>query len=107
MNKDDVLFAISYSGRSRTVVKAAKIAQESGAKVIAITNFPISPLTKKSDIILQTAAFSKYATGEVISKRIVELCIIESLFINYLLKKGQPTMDVLRKSNEVIGINKL
>ena len=107
LNKNDVLIVISYSGRSQSVVKTAKIAKKSGAKVIAITNFPISPLTKKSDIILQTAAFSKYATGEVISKRIVELCIIESLFINYLLKKGQPLMDTLRRSNEVININKL
>lgn len=107
LDKNDVLVAISYSGRSQSVVKAVKIAKKSGAKVIAITNFPISPLTKKSDIILQTAVFSKYATGEVISKRIVELCIIESLFINYLLKKGQPVMDTLRKSNEVIKINKL
>jgi DNA-binding MurR/RpiR family transcriptional regulator len=107
LNKNDVLVAISYSGRSQSVVKAVKIAKKSGAKVIAITNFPVSPLTKKSDIILQTAVFSKYATGEVISKRIVELCIIESLFINYLLKKGQPVMDTLIKSNEVIDINKL
>lgn len=107
LNKNDVLIAISYSGRSQSVVKAVKIAKKSGVKVIAITNFPISPLTKKSDIILQTAVFSKYTTGEVISKRVVELCIIESLFINYLLKKGQPIMDTLRKSNEVININKL
>jgi DNA-binding MurR/RpiR family transcriptional regulator len=107
LDKNDALVAISYSGRSQSVVKAVKIAKKSGAKVIAITNFPISPLTKKSDIILQTAVFSKYATGEVISKRIVELCIIESLFINYLLKKGQPVMDTLIKSNEVIKINKL
>lgn len=107
LDKNDVLVAISYSGRSQSIVKAVKIAKKSGAKVIAITNFPISPLTKKSDIILQTAVFSKYATGEVISKRIVELCIIESLFINYLLKKGQPVMDTLIKSNEVIKINKL
>jgi len=107
LNKNDVLIAISYSGRSQSVIKTVKIAKKSGAKIIAITNFPISPLTKKSDIILQTAVFSKYATGEVISKRVVELCIIESLFINYLLKKGQPIMDTLRKSNEVININKL
>jgi len=66
LNKNDVLVAISYSGRSQSVVKAVKIAKKSGAKVIAITNFPVSPLTKKSDIILQTAVFSKYATGEVI-----------------------------------------
>jgi len=107
LNKNDVLVAISYSGRSQSVVKAVKIAKISGAKVIAITNFPTSPLTKKSDIILQTAVFSKYTTGEVISKRIVELCIIESLFINYLIRKGQPIIDTLRKSNEVININKL
>ncbi|MFC2144808.1 MurR/RpiR family transcriptional regulator [Actinomycetota bacterium] len=107
LKKRDVLIAISYSGRSRTVVETAKNAKAAGASVIALTNYPVSPLTKKSDIILQTAAFSRYSTGEIISKRITELLIIESLYINFILKKGSTVIDVLKKSNEIIINNKL
>lgn len=107
LEKGDVLIAISYSGRSKTVVETAKNAKAAGATVITLTNYPVSPLTKKSDIILQTAAFSRYSTGEIISKRITELLIIESLYINFILKKGPAIIDILKKSNEIIINNKL
>jgi RpiR family carbohydrate utilization transcriptional regulator len=107
LEKDDVLIAISYSGRSKTVVETAKYAKAAGAIVVALTNYPVSPLTKKSDIILQTAAFSRYSTGEIISKRITELLIIESLYINFILKKDPAVIDILKKSNEIIINNKL
>ena len=45
-----------------------KRAQDAGATVIAITNFPVSPIAKHADILLLTAAFSQHHTGEVISK---------------------------------------
>ena len=57
-------------------------------------------------IALLTAAFSRDLTGEVVSKRIAELCIIETLYINYLLKKGKPALEQLRASNDVVSINK-
>jgi len=107
LEKDDVLIAISYSGRSKTVVETAKHAKAAGAIVVALTNYPVSPLTKKSDIILQTAAFSRYLTGEIISKRITELLIIESLYVNFILKKDPAVIDILKKSNEIIISNKL
>jgi DNA-binding MurR/RpiR family transcriptional regulator len=105
--RGDVLLAISHSGRSRTVLDVVKRAREAGATVMAITNFPVSPIAKKADIVLLTAAFSQHHTGEVISKRISELCIIESLYINFLLRKGQPALRRLSLSNEAVRVHKL
>jgi RpiR family transcriptional regulator, carbohydrate utilization regulator len=107
LNRNDVLVAISYSGRSQSVIKIAKVTKKTGAKIIAITNFPISPLSKKSDIVLQTAVFSKYVTGEIISKRITELLLIEALYINFILKKGSSAMNKLKQSNETLKENKV
>jgi DNA-binding MurR/RpiR family transcriptional regulator len=103
----DALLAISHSGRSRTVLDVVRRAREAGAFVIAITNFPVSPIAKRADIVLLTAAFSQHHTGEVISKRISELCIIESLYINYLIKKGQPALRRLGLSNAAVRVHKL
>jgi hypothetical protein len=36
-----------------------------------------------------------------------ELCIIESLHINYLIKKGLPTLARLKRSNDSVKVNKL
>jgi DNA-binding MurR/RpiR family transcriptional regulator len=102
-----VLFVISHTGRSRTILDSAKQARKNGATVILITNFPVSPLAKHADIILLTAVFSKHLTGEVISKRVAELCIIESLYINYLIRKGSAALERLNISNEAVRVNKV
>ncbi len=103
----DVLLAVSHSGRSRTVLDVVKRAREAGATVVAITNFPVSPMAKRADIVLLTAAFSQHHTGEVISKRIAELCIVESLYISYLIRKGQPALRRLSLSNDALRVHKL
>ncbi|MEW5816681.1 MAG: MurR/RpiR family transcriptional regulator [Spirochaetota bacterium] len=107
LNENDVLIAISHSGRSKTVLDVVKKAREAKATVIAITNFPVSPIAKNADIVLLTAAFSQHQTGEVISKRITELCIIESLYISFIMKKGEPALKRLKQSNEAVRVHKL
>ncbi len=107
LKEGDVLFAISHSGRSKSIVDVVKVARENGAVCIALTNYPVSPLTKKCDIVLQTAVFSKNITGEVMSKRITALCLIESLYINYLLHADARRRECLLRSNDIVGINKL
>ena len=47
---NDVLLAISTSGKSPSVVNAATVARELGMKVIALTGRPGSPLAALSDI---------------------------------------------------------
>jgi len=107
LRKGDVAVAISHSGKSVSVVNAVKVARKAGATTVAITNYPVSPLTKSSDIVVQTAVFSKPIGDEVISARVAQLCIIESLYVNYLLRKGDRVMTTLSESNEVVKMNKL
>jgi DNA-binding MurR/RpiR family transcriptional regulator len=106
LNRGDVVIAISHSGRSKPVVEVCKLARERGALILGITNFPVSPLAKKSDVILQTAVFAKSMTGEVISKRITALCVIESLYLSVLFRKGGDALAVLGRSNDSVNVNK-
>ena len=103
----DVVIAISYSGKTRSLIDLVKFAKERGSTVIAITNFPVSPLTKNSDIVLLTAAFTKHTSGEIISKRITQLCLIESLYVNLLLKSDSDIDSKIQSANAAIDINKL
>ncbi len=105
LKKDDVVICISHSGKTKNVVNVATNARKKGVKVIALTNFPMSQLAKRADYSLFTASFAESVNGEVISKRIAELCIIESLFISLILSDKEYTraMDV---SNESVSYNK-
>ena len=106
LEQGDVLVAISHSGRTVPLINTVKTASEKGATIISITNYPVSILTKKSDIVLQTAAFSRTDSGEVISKRLTALCIVESLYLTWLMKDQKSLLPILQASDEIVKINK-
>ncbi|MEW6695773.1 MAG: MurR/RpiR family transcriptional regulator [Bacillota bacterium] len=106
LSKEDVVIAVSHSGRTKSLLDVVKQAKATGATVIAITNYPVSPLTKNSDIVLLTAAFAQHMIGEIMSKRITELCLLESLFIN-TLKCRPDLVQNIEKSNLALEVNKL
>lgn len=103
----DVMLAFSHSGRSRTVNNVAKLAKKNGATVIAVTNFPVSPLVKTADVILQTAVFATFADVEVIAKRLSQLCIVESLFIGFIQRMGKSYIKRMFDYEESVKPNKV
>jgi RpiR family transcriptional regulator, carbohydrate utilization regulator len=107
LHKGDVLLAISYSGASRPLLNAMKQAQAAGVVVILITNFPRSPLARLADIVLLTAVFQNHLSGEIAAKRIAQLCIVESLYVNYLIRKGALPQKTLKQANSALIQNKI
>lgn len=107
LGKGDVLLAFSHSGRSRTVNNVAKLAKKRKATVVAVTNYPVSPLVKTSDIILQTAVFTTFANIEVIAKRLAQLCIVEGLFIGFIQKVGKSYIKRMLDYEESVKPNKV
>ncbi len=61
VDKDDILLAISGSGSTTMVVTAARIAKKAGAKVVAITSYPHSPLGRCADHIVNLLGRTKLA----------------------------------------------
>jgi len=107
LKENDAVIAVSHSGRTRNIIEAVKYAKSQGITVIAITNYPVSPLAKNSDIVLLTAAFTEHIKGEIMSKRVAELCIFESLYVNVLIRRKAEIALNLTKSNNALEINKL
>jgi len=64
VGKDDVVIAISGSGRTALIVTAAEAAKSVGAKVIAITTYPDSPLGRLADIVVEIPGRTKVSTIE-------------------------------------------
>jgi DNA-binding MurR/RpiR family transcriptional regulator len=106
LSENDVVIAMSHSGRTSTVNGVIKEAKRRRAKIISITNVPVSPLSKQSDAVLLTASFAQNSMGEVMTKRIPELCIIESLYISLVKRNPAPTRETLKASDAAINANK-
>jgi 6-phospho-3-hexuloisomerase len=64
MRRDDILLAVSGSGRTKTVVAVAETARSIGARVIAITTYPDSPLGRVSDLVVRIPGRTKLAVEE-------------------------------------------
>ena len=60
--KGDLLIAISGTGTTKMVLTASAAAKDIGAKVIAITSFPESPLGKLADLVVDVKGRTKAGT---------------------------------------------
>lgn len=86
MNDKSVVIAISLTGSTKDIVDAVKHAKDKNAKVIVITNYTDSPLTKYSDNVLLTSAKENpLDSGSLVSK-VSQLFIIDLLCTGITMK---------------------
>lgn len=65
VRKGDVLWALSTSGTSRNVLKAAELAKAKGAKLLAFTGKQNSPLEQMSDLCLCIEGPASFVVQEI------------------------------------------
>jgi RpiR family transcriptional regulator, repressor of rpiB and als operon len=75
------VIAFSHSGQTMVVVEAVQQARKNGAKIIAVTNSPMSVLAEQSDVVLCASAVESPLTGENAAARIAQLIIVDALFV--------------------------
>lgn len=83
MKENDVIFAVSNSGRTREVLMVAQTAHSLGVKVIGLTSYPSSPLAKLSDVTLVSVSMEAQDYRESTTARLTQLmigdCLIDCL----------------------------
>ncbi len=82
LQPQDVVLAISHSGKTSAVIDAVRLAKQRGAAVIGLTSYAQSPLARESDICLVSTARSSPFTGENAAARIAQLNILDALFVS-------------------------
>ena len=83
LSKKDLLVLISHEGESKEVIECARLAQMSGAKVVAVTSYMNSDLAKMADIcIFSSTNDAAYYTESMVS-RLVQLVIMDMLVVAY------------------------
>lgn len=82
LNKNDVVIAISFYTYAKETIDAVKTAYKTKAKIIAITDSPISPIVKNADVSLEVKESSCFGFRSPINA----LAIAQALFIAYAFK---------------------
>ena len=92
----DVIVALSYTGRTREIIEAAKIARATGASVVGITRAD-SPLATECTVALEVSTPEDTDIYMPMTSRIVQLTIIDVLATGVTLKRGTDFHSHLKK----------
>ncbi|MCB8881109.1 MurR/RpiR family transcriptional regulator [Acidisoma cellulosilytica] len=76
----DVAIIVSSSGSTLDAVRAAQLARDAGAYVVAITNRSRSPLTAQADAVLLAAAAETPLTGGAFASKVSQFLVVDLLF---------------------------
>jgi len=79
MGPQDVAIAISHSGATKSTVRAASVAKQSGARLAVIGGIANSPLSRKADMFIQLPTGPLPGSAEVLD-RIVAIALAEVVF---------------------------
>ncbi len=94
--EDDLFFIISYSGSTKDNILVAKLAKQSGAKVVCISHYRKSPLTAYADITLLCGADVTPLDGGSMAAKIGQLYLLDLLYQEYYNRNYKEC----RKNNE-------
>lgn len=98
LSANDTVVGVTHSGSSRDIVDALKIAKDHGATTVCITNKGKSPVTKVSDIILETSAEETKYSILGLSSRIAQLSIIDTLYYYIVYHNSETAMESIKET---------
>jgi DNA-binding MurR/RpiR family transcriptional regulator len=100
MMENTVVIAISHTGSTKDIVDAVEIAKGNKAKVIALTSYVKSPLTRFADLVLLSSAKeSPLDSGSLVSK-ISQLYLIDLLCTGLAMQNFENSKSINMKTSK-------
>ncbi|WP_228481365.1 SIS domain-containing protein [Vibrio fluminensis] len=100
----DVVLVVSHSGQTVDLMDAVRLAKQSGAKVISITNNYHAELSQLSNYPLYAPASPEPLLGKNGIARLVKLAMIDSLYATIASKIPQVVEDNLEKTTKAVAL---
>ena len=106
LSSDDLLLVVSHSGESREILDAVEFAADCGCKISAVTSYPRSTLSRKSDCVLISSSQETHYRSDAMVSRIIQLVIIDMVCVLLSVAKGDDAIASIRKSSLAVAKNK-
>lgn len=107
LSSSDVVIGITNSGRSSNVVKTMKLAHERNAFTCCITRAGRSPILKYCDTALYSASIDQSIGRDSVTRRIVELVLLETLYQGIISSGGADYNQMLQNTMLSSEMNKI
>lgn len=103
LDSRDLAIMISYSGSTKDMIEVHKLAKKNGCKSICITRYAKSALTNLADVVLLTGSNEGPLDGGASSTTIVQLYIIDLLYLQYFIKHLNQSRENKARTTESIS----
>jgi RpiR family transcriptional regulator, carbohydrate utilization regulator len=101
MNKNDVVLAISYVGRMRSLLNAVEVAKEQRAMIVAITQ-PGTPLATLADIVMPVIVPVDHSMRVGTEAYLAQITYLEILMVGVGLRRSPAAFRKLRRVRQVL-----
>lgn len=103
LDQRDVAFGISHTGTTMDTIEAFALAGRRGARTVALTNFPKSPITRTADLVLTTAARETTFRSGAMASRLAQLTVIDCVFVGVAQRTYPATRAALDVTYEAVS----
>ncbi len=98
----DVLVLISHTGEWPDLLRAARLARERGASVIALTR-PQSGLAAAADLVLPCEVVEDTSVYTPLSSRLAQLALLDALYTALALERGDDAVERLYRAKRALA----
>ncbi len=99
----DLLIAVSYSGRTTDVLEIAEIVHRNRGEVVAITGYGLSPLGQSATVSLPIAASEVSVRVGATSSLLASLAVVNTLLLYLVNKYPESALASLKSTRDVVS----
>jgi DNA-binding MurR/RpiR family transcriptional regulator len=99
----DVAIGISHTGTTMDTIEVFAEAGRRGATTVALTNFPKSPITRKADLALTTAARETTFRSGAMASRLAQLTVVDCVFVGVAQRMYPQAKAALEATRDAVG----
>jgi len=100
---DDLLLAVSHSGESQEVIACAEAMKLQGGRILTMTSFSNSSLTRLSDLSLVTPAGERHFHTDAMLSRIMQSVTLDMVYIQLVLSMGEHAVQAIDRSRQAVA----
>lgn len=98
LTPEDLVIAISDSGRTKELYRVLEIVKEVGSSIIVITSNQGSPISSLADITLLVSSQETPFRGSAIASRLAQMTVMDILFLGTATSSQEKTIEALKKT---------
>lgn len=106
LTPEDVVVGFSVSGSTKDIVDSLKLAKDNGAKIVAITYYARSPITRLADSVLLISGKESPLEGGSLGAKITQLFVIDLLCTGLAYKQKDSALKMKEKTAQSV-VNKI